>query len=147
MTRFQWIPITGLLATMAVAIYMVVQLSAQGASVQAGDYRNAAVAEVHDAQGQTVLRGRFDLVEEDDDDTERKAPLEAAGVDADASGEAEVEYSNANPAEQEVEFSIRNLEPGASYSLVIDGGVVGTVKTDQKGRAEFDLDVKAPAAR
>ena len=147
MNRFQWIPITGLLATMAVAIYMVVQLSAQSTAVQAGDYRSASVAEVHDTQGQTVLRGRFELVEEDDDDTERKAPLEPAGADADASGEAEVEYSNTNPGEQEVEFSIRNLEPGASYSLVIDGAAVGTVKTDQKGRAEFDLDVKTPAAR
>ena len=147
MNRFQWIPITGLLATMAVAVYMVVQLSAQGTSVQAGDYRNASVAEVHDAQGQVVLRGPFELVEEDDDDTERKAALEAAGPDADASGEAEVEYSKANPAEQEVEFSIRNLEPAASYSLVIDGAAVGTVQTDQKGRAEFDLDVKAPASR
>lgn len=147
MNRFQWIPITGLLATMAVAVYMVVQLSAQGTAVQAGDYRNASVAEVHDAQGQVVLRGPFELVEEDDDDTERKAALEAAGPDADASGEAEVEYSKANPAEQEVEFSIRNLEPAASYSLVIDGAAVGTVQTDQKGRAEFDLDVKAPASR
>lgn len=147
MTRFQWIPITGLLATMAVAIYMVVQLSAQGTSVQAGDYRNASIAEVHDAQGQVVLRGRFELVEEDDDDTERKAPLEPAGADADASGEAEVEYSKTNPAEQEVEFSIRNLEPAASYSLVIDGAAVATVQTDQKGRSEFDLDVKAPASR
>lgn len=147
MNRFQWIPIAGLFATMAVAIYMVVQLSAQGASAQPGDYRNASVAEVHDAQGQAVLRGRFELVEEDDDDTERKATLEAAGADTDASGEAEVEYSNANPAEQEVEFSIRNVEPGASYTLVIDGTTVGTVTADQKGRAEFDLDVKAPASR
>jgi hypothetical protein len=147
MNRFQWIPITGLLATMAVAVYMVVQLSAQGTSVQAGDYRNASVAEVHDAQGQVVLRGPFQLVEEDDDDTERKAPLEAAGADADASGEAEVEYSKTNPSQQEVEFSIRNLEPAASYSLVIDGAAVGMVQTDQKGRAEFDLDVTAPASR
>ena len=126
---------------------MVVQLSAQSTSVQAGDYRSASIAAVHDAQGQAVIRGRFELVEEDDDDTERKAPLEPAGADTDASGEAEVEYSNANAAEQEVEFSIRNLEPGASYTLVIDGTAVGTVKTDQKGRAEFDLDVKAPAPR
>ena len=147
MNRFQWIPITGLLATMAVAVYMVVQLSAQGTEVQAGDYRNASVAEVHDAQGQVVLRGPFELVEEDDDDTERKAPLEAAGPDADASGEAEVEYSKTNPSQQEVEFSIRNLEPAASYSLVIDGAALGMVQTDQKGRAEFDLDVKAPASR
>jgi hypothetical protein len=147
MNRFQWIPITGLLATMAAAVYMVVQLSAQGTSVQAGDYRNASVAEVRDAHGQVVLRGPFELVEEDDDDTECKAALEAAGPDADASGEAEVEYSKANPAEQEVEFSIRNLEPAASYSLVIDGAPLGMVQTDQKGRAEFDLDVKAPASR
>jgi hypothetical protein len=147
MNRLQWIPIAGLLATMAVAVYMVVQLSAQSASVQAGDFRNAAVAEVQDAQGQVLLRGRFELIEEEDDDTERKAPLEPTGADTDAYGEAEVEYSNTNPAEQEVEFSIRNVTPDATYTFVIDGEVVGTATADQKGRAEFDRDVKAPASR
>ena len=140
--RFHAIPIAGLLATMAVAIYMVVQLSAQGTAARTGDFTSATNAEVRDAQGQVVLRGEFALVEEDDDDTERKAPLEPAGSDSDAVGEAEVEFSKATPGEQEVEFSARNLDAGATYTFVIDGTVVGTATADEKGRVEFDLDVK-----
>ena len=54
----QAIPIVGLLATIAAAVYMVVQLNGQE-RVPAGDFTNAATAEVRDAQGQVVLRGQF----------------------------------------------------------------------------------------
>jgi hypothetical protein len=145
--RWQWIPVAGLLATMGVAVYMVVQLSAQDASAQPGDFRNAASAEVRDAQGQVVLRGQFAAAPEDDDDIERKAPLEPAGADTDATGDAEVEYDSATATEQEVEFSIRNVDPGAQYSFVIDGVVVGSATANARGRAELDVDVKLPGAR
>ena len=89
----QMIPIGGLAGTFAVAVYMVTQLHAQTAA-PAFDFTNAAVAEVHDAEGQIVLRGQFAVVDEqdNDDDVERKAALQAAGADADAVGEAEVEF-------------------------------------------------------
>ena len=45
------IPMTGLLATMSFAAYMVVQLGAQAAVAAAADFTNAAVAEIRDAQG------------------------------------------------------------------------------------------------
>ena len=51
----------GLLATMVVAVYFVVQLSGQ-APAQTGDFTNAATAEVKDAQGQVILRGQFQQV-------------------------------------------------------------------------------------
>ena len=95
MNRRQIFPVTGLLATFAIAVYMLVQLQAQDIA-PAGDYSNAAVAEVRDAQGQVVLRGQFVAVDEDDDDIERKATLEATGVDADAAGTAEVEASESH---------------------------------------------------
>ncbi len=85
----QMIPAVGLLATFVAAVYMVVQLSGQ-TTAPTGDFTNAAVAEVRDAQGQAVLSGQFQGSDEDDDDVERKAVLAPTGVDADAAGEAEV---------------------------------------------------------
>src|SRR5688572_5910476 len=98
--RRQMIPAAGLLATISAAVYMVVQLNGQ-TTPPTGDLTNAALAEVRDAQGLIILGGQFQLVDEDDDDIERKAVLVPTGVDADATGEAEVEYSRTDPAEQE----------------------------------------------
>jgi hypothetical protein len=139
----QIIPAAGLLATIAAAVYMVVQLSGQTAT-RTVDLTNAALAEVRDAQGQVLLRGQFQLGDEDDDDTERKAVLAPTGVDADAGGEAEVEFSKNAPAVQEVEFAVRNVAPGAVLTFAIDGVDVATATVDGKGRAEVELDVRMP---
>jgi hypothetical protein len=141
----QIIPAAGLLATMAAAVYMVVQLSAQTATASA-DFTNAALAEVRDAQGQVLLRGQFQLADEEDDDIERKAVLAPTGVDADAGGEAEVEFSKDAPATQEVEFSVRNIPPGAVLTFAIDGADVATATVDARGRAGIELDVRMPGA-
>jgi hypothetical protein len=139
----QIIPVAGLLATMALAVYMVVQLSAQTAT-PAGDFTNAALAEVRDAQGQVLLRGSFQQADEEDDDIERKAVLAVAGADADARGEAEVEFSRNAPATQEVEFSVRNVAPGTVLTFAIDGVDIATATADGKGRAGVELDVPMP---
>ena len=136
----QMIPAVGLLATMFAAVYMVV-LSAQKATLT-GDFTNAAIAEVRDAQGQIVMSGQFQATDEDDDDVERKAVLAATGAEADAKGEAEVEFSKDAPADQEVEFSIRNVAPNATFTFVIDGTAVGTATADGRGRAELEMDVR-----
>jgi 2,3-bisphosphoglycerate-independent phosphoglycerate mutase len=141
----QWIPLGGLLATMAIVIYTVVQIHAQETGAVTGDFTNAAVAEVRDAQGQVLLRGNFAPVEEADDDIERKAVLATAGVDPDAEGEAEVEFAKSAPTEQEVEFEVSNLEPGSRVTFVIDGRDVATVVTDKDGVAEFEGDIKMNA--
>lgn len=140
--RYQLIPLAGLAATMGVAVYMVVRLSAQDAGGLTGDFSSAAIAEVRDAQGQVILRGQFALVEEEDDDTERKAPLAPAGSDTDASGEAEVEFSKAAPAGQEIEFSVHDVDAGATYTFLIDGTVVGAATADGRGRAALEIDIK-----
>ena len=139
----QMVPIAGLLATMAAAIYMVAQLAAQGA---ADNFMNAAVAEVRDAQGQVVLHGQFALADEDDDDTERKATLTPTGIDADAAGEAEIEFAKSAPVKQEVEFAVRGLQTGGTFTFVIDGHEVATATADARGRAEMELDVSLPGA-
>ena len=139
----QAIPIVGLLVTMAAAVYMVVQLSGQERP-PAGDFTNAATAEVRDAQGQVVLRGQFALADEEDDDIERRATLEPTGIDADAAGDAEVEFSKAAPTKQEIEFSVRNLQAGVAFTFVIDGIDVATATADRRGRAEVEVDVPLP---
>ena len=141
----QFFPVVGLLVTMAVAVYMVVQLNAQKAA-PAGDFTNAAIAEVRDAQGQILLRGSFQQADEEDDDIERKAVLAVAGADADARGEAEVEFSRNAPAKQEVEFSVRNVAPGSVLTFAIDGVDIATATADGSGRAEVELDVAMPGA-
>ncbi len=137
----QIIPIAGLLATIAIAIYFVVQLNAQGTG-PSGNLTNAAVAEVRNAQGQVVLQGQFAQADEDDDDVERKAVLKPTGIDADAAGEAEVEFARTSPAVQEVEFSISGVEIGSTFTFVIDGQEIGTATADRRGRAELEVDVR-----
>lgn len=131
----------GLLVTMVVAVYFVVRLSGQ-APAMTGDFTNATAAEVKDPQGQVILRGQFEVADEDDDDIERKATLKPVAGDTDAAGEAEVEYASSGAAEQEVEFSIRNVQPEATYTFVIDGRDVATAKADARGRATLEWKVK-----
>ena len=78
----QLIPLAGLLATIAIAGYMVVQRNAQAASA---NLTNAVTAAVRDAQGQVVLRGQF------------VAGEELATITADRRGRAEVELDVAIP--------------------------------------------------
>ena len=62
--------------------------------------------------------------------------------DTDAGGEAEVEYARTGAAEQEVEFSIRNVQPEATYTFVIDGRDVANAKADGRGRASLEWKAK-----
>jgi hypothetical protein len=145
-TYMRVIPVVGLLSTVAVAGYMVVQLDGQSSTVSTRDFTNAAIAEIRDAQGRTVLHGKFVPMDEEDDDLERKATLATTGWDADAAGEAEIEYAKVAPQEQEIEFTARNLEAGATLTLVVDGVDVATATADSRGRAEAEVIVRMPGA-
>ena len=140
----QWIPVGGLFATMFAAGLMVV-VSAQSATPQ-GDFTNAATAQVKDAQGQIILEGPFMMPVEEDGGLERRATLAPTGVDTDAAGEAEVEYATGTPTQQEVEFSVENLTPAATFTFAIDGTDVASAKTDRRGRVEVELNVRMPGA-
>lgn len=140
----QWIPAGGLLVTIIATCFMAVLNAQQGA--QPADYRNAATAQVKDAQGQIILEGPFMMPVEEDGDLERQATLAPNGIDTDAAGEAEVEFEATTPAKQEVEFSVRNLTPSAVFTFAIDGTDVASAKTDSRGRAEVELDVTLPGA-
>jgi hypothetical protein len=39
---------------------------------------------------------------------------------------------------------VRNVEPGASFSFLIDGIDVASATSDRRGRAEVELDVRMP---
>jgi hypothetical protein len=134
-----------LIAAVLTAAGTAVQLHAQTVPVT-GDFTNAAVAEVRNELGQVVLSGQFQRVDEDDDDVERKAVLATAGGDADARGEAEIEFTRNAPVEQEVEFSVRNLPPNVAFTFAIDGTAVGVATTDARGHAEFEISVRLPGA-
>jgi len=134
------IPIAGLLATMGAAAYMVVQLSGQAAGVT-GNFTNATFAEIRDTQGRAVLQGQFAVNAEDDDDIERKAPLKPTALDADAAGEAEIEWPKTG-GPQEIEFSATGLEPGAKFTCVIDGQEIAVVTADKKGNVELEIEAK-----
>ncbi|HVJ27959.1 MAG TPA: hypothetical protein VM493_10485 [Vicinamibacterales bacterium] len=142
----QWIPLGGLFATMAIVIYTVMQIHAQETGAVTGDFTDAAVAEVRLTTGEVILRGNFAPVEEADDDIERKAVLVASGSDADAKGEAEVEFAKAAPVDQEIEFEVTNVEPGARVTFVIDGRDIATVVADKDGKAEFEADISMKAS-
>lgn len=77
---------------------------------------------------------------EDDDDVERKATLTGSGPSVKGTGEAEIEVSrNNNRLDQELEVSVSNLAPDATYTVFIDAKQLGTFRTNQNGKAEMEL--------
>ena len=105
-----------------------------------GDLSNATTVEVKDSTGTVILRGHFVELPEDDDDVERKATLIGSGATANATGEAEIEVSRTNNRlDQEVEVSVSNLTPGATYTVFVDAKLVGTFQTNTNGKAEMEL--------
>ena len=141
--KLQIAAIASLLAVIAFATTAVVQLSGEPAAQITGDFRNAAVAEVHNAQGQVLLRGEFAVVDADDaGEVERHATLTSSAQDVRATGEAEVEYQSDKPTEQEVELTVRGLAAGTAITFMIDGQRVGTATADRRGGVEIELTVK-----
>jgi hypothetical protein len=139
-----WIALAG--SSMAISVIAV--LGAQAPQGTAFDFTQAALAEVKNAQGQVVLTGRFAVSADDDDEEERKATLAATSVDADASGEAEVEVSGSGDnRKQEVEFSVHNVQPGGTFTFVIDGRSWMTAAADDRGRIEVEREVALPTTR
>lgn len=145
LTARKAVPAAVTIAVIAVTAYVVARFNGQQ-TIQSADFRKAATAEIRDSTGKVVLRGTFMLVEEEDDDIERKAAL-ALTTGGEVMGEAEVEFATEMPVDQEVEFAARGLEVGATYTLVVDGREVASVVADPRGRIAIELDVPLPGAR
>ena len=139
------VPVAVIVALILVTGYVVARYNGQDPTIQRADFRNASTAEIRNSQGEIVLRGTFMLVEEEDDDIERKAPL-AAPAGGEVVGEAEVEFATEMPADQEVEFAARGLVAGATYTLLVDGRPVATLAADARGRIAIELEVPLPGA-
>jgi hypothetical protein len=109
------------------------------------DFSKAVTAEVRNDRGQIVLSGQFKAASSKPDEREQKAVLVQTGIDADASGEAEIETFGSNTKRhQEIEFEVRNLEPGGVFSFFIDNRLFATVTTDNRGKAQHERDVPMP---
>jgi hypothetical protein len=142
-TKVKALSIAAVLTVIMAASIAVAQLSGQPSTAVTGDFRNASVAEVQDAQGLVLLRGSFAPADSDDQgEIERVAPLTPASGQSQASGEAEVEYQTDAPGEQEVEFTVNGLTEGSEVSLVIDGHRVAVAKADRRGRVSVEIAVK-----
>ena len=145
MTARKAVPAVVIVVVIAVTGFVVARFNGPE-PIQSADFRNASTAEIRDSKGKVVLRGTFRLVEEEDDDIERKAAL-ALTTSGEVRGEAEVEFATEMPADQEVEFAARGLEVGVTYTLVVDGREVASVVADPRGRIAIELEVPLPGAR
>lgn len=145
--KLKLVAITGALALAAAGTVTIAQLNGEQTAAVTGDFRNAAVAEVHGSQGQVLMRGSFAPADSDDEgEVERLAPLTAVASEFNnAKGEAEVEYQTDTPTEQEVELSLTGVPAGTEIGLVIDGQRIATAKADNRGRISIELTVKAGA--
>jgi hypothetical protein len=142
LTARKAVPAAVIVTVIALTGYVVARFNGQDA-IQSADFRNAATAEIRDSTGKVVLRGTFKLVEEEDDDIERKAALTPT-TGGEVMGEAEVEFATEMPADQEVEFAARGLTVGAAYTLIVDGREVASVVADRRGRIAIELEVPLP---
>jgi hypothetical protein len=144
--KMQVASMAGLVGVMLFAGIAAARLAGQGSGTPVnGDFRNAAVAEVQDTNGRVLLQGTFAPADADNGEVERAATLAPASGDVKGSGEAEVEYAEANPAEQEVEFSAAGLQADSEVVFLIDGHRVGSAKVDGRGRVELELTVRPGA--
>ena len=144
MNKVERAAIAGLVAVAGLATVAVVQSSGQQQSAITGDFRNAATAEVHDAQGNVIATGTFAPVEsEDAGEVERLAPLTSAASGGTATGEVEVEYVADKPTEQEVELTLTGAAAGSEVTLIVDGQRVLTAKAGKNGKVDAEVIVKS----
>jgi hypothetical protein len=139
-TKVQKIAAAGLATTAAVAVAMVINLSGNQTANVSGDFRYATTAEVRDAGGKVLLRGTFAAAGAGDD-VERQATLTATADGGQATGDAEIEYSQAEPNVQEIEFEVSGVPARAIVTLVLDGRDVISATANDKGRAKAEFDV------
>ena len=141
------LPLVGLLLLCGYAAFAVIRGASKVQDIKqplpssVGDLAAAKLVEIKDAAGHIVLSGAFVARREQDGDVEGKALLTGTGNNAAAKGEAEFEVSTnkTGGTERELEVSVRQLAPGASFSLFVDGQQAATFSTNQRGAAELEM--------
>jgi hypothetical protein len=132
----------GLLAMAVASPWPGGRVAAQGNYLPAdiGDLSAAKRIEIKDGSGRAVLCGEFVRQPTIGDEIERESELSGCGGASKASGEAEVEsQTEGGRLEQEVELSVLNLAPGATYSIHIDSKLVGRFTTNATGAADVEF--------
>lgn len=102
----------------------------------------AAATRVEVAQNSTVvLAGEFGAEQPDGDEIKREANLAASanGSESRAEGEAEIELDTADRSKQELEIEVEGLAAQATYQVLVDGQVAGTITTDARGEGNLEL--------
>jgi hypothetical protein len=99
------------------------------------------LVEIKDAGGQIVLGGNFVVENKQSNEVEGQALLTGTGVSAAAKGEAEFEISTKKDGgtKKELEVSVRDLAPGTTFGLFIDGQQVATFSTNHLGAAKLEM--------
>lgn len=98
------------------------------------------MVEIKDSSDQVILSGSFSAPTQTGGELERKAALTSAGVDSDASGQAEIEVATKNGVtEQELDLEVNNLAAGASFRLFVDGQEITAFTTSPQGDAELEF--------
>ena len=105
------------------------------------DLASVKQIDVRDAGGQVLLSGSFTMTAKPNRNVEGEATLAPTSAGADAAGKAEVEVSTKRDGrvEKELEVEVRNLAPGASFSVFVDGQQVAGFTTNPRGAAELEL--------
>jgi hypothetical protein len=129
-------------ALMMAAGGMFLKVTAASApTVRLGDMSQAAMVEIHDASGATVLSGEFRSRVDGLGNTEKDAAL----VDRRGRrvvGEVEVEIPAAGRSDRRPELEvdiIGGLPPNQTFSVVIDDRAVATFRTDDRGSVDMEV--------
>ena len=105
------------------------------------DLANVKLIEIRDGAGAVVLSGSFSAPIQKATETEYTSILIPTNVDPDATGEAEIEISNAANGfiEQELEVTVERLAALTTFKLFVDGHEIAPFTTGRRGEAEIEL--------
>lgn len=96
---------------------------------------DAKYVEIRDGAGQVALSGAF---------SNYKAPLSNARTNAKGLAEIEIEKGGTD-LKQEIEVTVENLPPSASFKLMVDGKEVATFFTSSGGNRAMKFTRKDPS--
>ena len=139
------LPVVGMFALTSLFVGIVVigadHENKQQLPVTLEKLEQAKLIEIKDSGGQIVLRGNFEFITEKDGDVDGVATLAATSIDADASGHVELEVSKKNDGAviKEFEIEMRKLDPAATYTLLVDGLEITTLRTNARGSVEMEM--------
>lgn len=145
-----FIPLLGMLLVVGYAAVRVVTTDAdeikQALPATLSNLAEIKRVEVKDAAEQILLSGDFGAPAARGNEFEREAVLATTGVDADATGAAEIEISTKTDGviEKEFELTVERLAAGATYKLLVDQQEVASFTTDHRGNAELELSNVTP---